>query len=223
LVLVHRLTEFYLALSDGQGFVLSQLSTTSARFMIEKKLAKAAAKEYNLEHGSAKLSDLPLEGISSKLKPLDPYVPGFVVSLVFWGLWVLFSFISILYGLWAGIHTGIMYLTFRPRALRYPGSRPVEKEFSFSEAISIDDVKVVQNAFKTKAKHITLNDVMCAVVSKAVRSYCDEVGDIRDRRYGFAAPPSSSHLTQGRTESPCSFPSPCAHRITRRWGISRRA
>jgi hypothetical protein len=170
------------ALSDGQGFVLSQLSTTSARAMIEKKLAKAAAKEKNLERGSAKISDLPFAGLSTKLQPLDPYVPSLVVSLVFWLLWLIFSAISMLYGLWAGLHAGVMYLTFRPHALRYTGTRPTAKEFSFSDAVAVDDVKVVQKAFKSPTRHITLNDVMCAVVSKSIRSYCDSVEDMPDRR-----------------------------------------
>jgi hypothetical protein len=209
------------ALSDGQGFVLSQLSTTSARNMIEKKLAKAATQQRSLERGSAKLSDLPFAGLAAKLRPLDLYVPGFVVSLVFWSLWLVFSMISMLYGIWAGLYAAAMYLTFRPHAFRYAGARPAGKEFSFSEAIAIDDVKVVQKAFKSPTRHITLNDVMCAVVSKAIRSHSDTVGEVPDRRSARSCRLLGLVLTC--LELRCSSQSPSARRTTSSWVISPRA
>jgi hypothetical protein len=172
----------HLALSDGQGFVLSQLSTTSARTMIEKKLAKAATNIENLETGSAKLSDLPIAGVSSWLKPLDWLIPSFVVTLLFWCLHLVFVLISVVYGLYAGVNLAVLYLTFRPKGLRYEGSRPVQKEFSFSESISIDDIKIVQKAFSTKKRHITLNDVMTALVSSCIQKHCQAVGEKPDRR-----------------------------------------
>lgn len=150
--------------------------------MIEKKLANAAAKEESLENGSAKLSDLPIQGSSTYLRRFDPYVPSFMVTILFWGLYLVFTLIGLLYGLWAGVLAAAMYLTFRPRAFRYEGPRPLEKEFSFSDAIRLDDVKTIQKAFKSKKRHITLNDVMCAVVSKAIRNHCDSVGEKPDSR-----------------------------------------
>jgi hypothetical protein len=160
--------------------VLSNLSTTSARETIEKQLHGAAKKEKRVETGAGKLSDLPP---ASKLSRWDAYVPGVFVALAYWLFQLVQALLSAVYGTYAVACMAGIYLTFRPKAIRYPGPRPKEKEFAFSEAISLDDIKTVQKAFTSSTRHITLNDVMCAVVAKALRSYFDSVGAPSDRRF----------------------------------------
>jgi hypothetical protein len=169
-----------LALSDGQGFVISQLTTTSARDVIEKKLAQAASKENKLKKGHAKISDLPIVG--KNLRTLDPFVPSLVVSALFFLFWAMYIVLGLVLDTWTGLRVIFKYLTFRPRALAYGGPRPAEKEFSFSEAVSMADIKLVQKAFQSPRRHITLNDVMCAVVAKTIHSYIKQVGETPDRR-----------------------------------------
>jgi hypothetical protein len=141
---------------------------------MEKKLAQAASKKVRLERGKAKLSDLPVGG--KALAPLDPYVPSFAVSALFFSP----TFAYVLLGLFIGLFTAVgitwRYLTFRPKGLQYDGPRPAEKEYAFSAAISLSDIKLVQKAFKTTTRHITLNDVMCAVVARTMHEYFEVHG-----------------------------------------------
>ncbi|EPQ53700.1 hypothetical protein GLOTRDRAFT_139840 [Gloeophyllum trabeum ATCC 11539] len=182
------ITRAHHALSDGQGFVLSQLSITSAGPKIEAQLKKAAAVQCNLEVGRAKLSDLPINGLGKRLKPLDPFVPSVLVTLLFWVLWLLFSAITILYDVYTCTRAVLIFVSFRRKALQYDGPRREEKEFSFSDAISLQDIKVVQKAFQTPLRRITLNDVMCAVVTKTIRQYCEEHGGFPDKRVALFIP-----------------------------------
>ncbi|KDQ60054.1 hypothetical protein JAAARDRAFT_56054 [Jaapia argillacea MUCL 33604] len=193
------ITRAHHALSDGQGFIMSQLFTTSARPMIEQKLNGVAKKVNNLENGKAKISDLPVNGLGKRLQPLDPFIPSLVVTFIFWALWILFTCVRILYDVYAATRYGIMFLTFHRRGLRYDGPRPEEREFSFSEAVSLQDIKVIQKAFQSSKRRITLNDVMCAVVVKTVGEYFDSIGETKDKRISFFIPisirtPSDSRM-----------------------------
>lgn len=205
--------------------MLSQLSTTSARATIEKKLAAASQKYEAIETGNgAKLSDLPVDALTPYLRPLDPFVPSELVTLLFWALYALFTVVSILYGTYAALRAVFLFLTFRKRALAYDGPRPAEKEFSFSEAVALTDIKTVQKAFASPARKLTLNDVMCAVAAKALRGYFEHTGQAPDKRY---VAPFLPHVTDdGLTPTPAasrsSSRSRCARRRTRRWGTSRR-
>ncbi|TFK49306.1 hypothetical protein OE88DRAFT_1683145 [Heliocybe sulcata] len=182
------LTRAHHALSDGQGFVLSQLSITSAGPKIEAQLKKAAATKHNLQAGKAKLSDLPINGYGKRLAPLDPFIPSLVVTFLFWLLYILFTAISIVYDVYTSTRAALIFVTFRRTALRYKGPRREEKEFSFSAAVSLKDIKIVQQAFQTPMRRITLNDVMCAVVVKTIRQYCEERGGFPDKRVALFIP-----------------------------------
>ena len=148
--------------------------------MIEKKLAQDALKEKTPKKGGAKLSDIPVVG--EKLRALDPYVPSLLVSTLFFNLTVLFLFFNIVIDTWYSVRQSLISTTFRPRMFSYDGPRPAEKEFAFSDAVSIADIKRVQKAFTRRGRHITLNDVMCAVVAKTIDSYVKEVGQTPDSR-----------------------------------------
>ncbi|EIN09069.1 hypothetical protein PUNSTDRAFT_120513 [Punctularia strigosozonata HHB-11173 SS5] len=182
-------------LADGQGFVISQLTTTSARKMVEKKQEQmnghahqVNAQAHAVKTGRAKLSDIPFPAASSAIKPLDPYVPSLVVACLFYALHAVFVLIALIYGTLAGLRAGIAFLTFRRRALRYEGARPYEKEFSFSDAVGLADIKLVQKAFGSKKRKITLNDVMCAVVAKTLWRYFERVGQTSDSRVALFIP-----------------------------------
>jgi hypothetical protein len=94
----------------------------------------------------------------------------------------LFMLFALVYGLWLSAYNWFMMLTFRPRALVYDGTRPAEKEYAFSDKISVTDIKLCQKAFKSKGRKITLNDVMSAVVAKSMTTYFAEAGEHVDRR-----------------------------------------
>jgi hypothetical protein len=159
--------------------VLSTLSTTSGREMMEGRLKSFVNLEKALARGSGKLSDLPP---AQKLKAWDPWVPGLFVAFLYWAVVSWRALLGALHGTGAVLRVVWYYLTFRPKAIRYPGPRSTAKEFSFSEAIDLKDIKVVQKAFSAPGKHITLNDVMCAVVTRSMQEHYAAVGAPADRR-----------------------------------------
>jgi hypothetical protein len=104
---------------------------------------------------------------------------------------VLFLIFALLYGLTLVAYNTYMQITFRPKALLYDGPRVKEREYAFSDKISIADIKLCQKAFKSKGRKITLNDVMCAVVARAITNYCKEVGEPVEKRIAFFVPLST--------------------------------
>jgi hypothetical protein len=152
---------------------------TSGRKMLEGKLKSIAETENALARGSGKLSDLPP---AKKLKAWDPWVPSLLVALLYWAGVLWHAVIGGLFGSAEVLRVLWYYLTFRPKANRYPGPRSSTKEFSFSEAVDLKDIKVVQKAFSVPGRHITLNDVMCAVVARAMIEHYAAVGAPTDPR-----------------------------------------
>lgn len=193
------LSRVHHTLSDGQGLVVSQLTTTSARVMMEKKMAQASTKEDKLEKGRAKLSDLPVVG--AKLRAYDPYVPSVAVTFLFYCLWTAYLLFNFVFDTYTAARSIWMGVTFNPRMFSYEGPRPAEKEFAFSEAISMADIKLVQHAFSRPGQHITLNDVMCAVAAKTIHAQVKNSGRTPDSRVALFIPISVRTASNQRMEN----------------------
>lgn len=168
---------------------MSQLTITSARGEIEKETADLKAHYAKLKHGHAQLSDIPKDPASTRHSKLihyasyiDPLIPGPLVTLIFYALHFLFTLIALLYAGFAGLRAGYYYLTFTRRALRYGGARPYAKEFAFSDALAMVDIKTVQKAFSSTRRRITVNDVMCAVATHTLYAYFEKKGMTDDKR-----------------------------------------
>jgi len=172
-------------LADGQGYVLSQLSTCTSS--PTESLEKSIKSETELKEEFLKRAGLWKEPSKKRVSPVVKYakvVQKFVTQ-------VLFLIFALVYGLGLMTYNAYMMATFKPKALIYSGPRVKEREYAFSEKISIADIKLCQKAFKVKGKKITLNDVMCAVIARAMTKYFQEVGEPIDRRIALFVPLST--------------------------------
>lgn len=127
------------------------------------------------------------------LRPLDPYsdtsrvliaplIQLILVSL-FWVTYMSTFTISFFLGVYhAAIQlTTFMFTFWRSETLTapQPGIRVCEREYSNSKVVSLDDIRLCQQAFsgmypgsavlkekegRSKVGHVTINDVMCAVM-----------------------------------------------------------
>ncbi|KAE8249554.1 hypothetical protein A4X13_0g5168 [Tilletia indica] len=175
-------------LADGQGFIASQLLTTSFGPELRAKLEDGQKLLRDARRGRAKPSKL-----HQSLKPLDRYrhyvVVQILMLLAFWTVWALTQFLELTGSLRQAFVTGTYFLltAWRQQYLtsEYDGPRVSEKEFSVSPHFPLSDVKKIQRAFsgakpgswldraakkgnaknKTPYKHLTLNDVLCTVIA----------------------------------------------------------
>ncbi|CAD6928485.1 unnamed protein product [Tilletia controversa] len=176
------------SLTDGQGFVASQLLTTSFGPELRAKLQDGQQLLRDARRGRAKPSKL-----HRALKPLDQYRHYTIVQLgmllAFWTVWFLTQFLELTGSLRQAFVTGTYFVltAWRQQYLtsEYDGPRVSEKEFSVSPHFPLSDVKKIQRAFsgakpgswldraakrgnaknKTPYKHLTLNDVLCTVIA----------------------------------------------------------
>ncbi|PWN31855.1 uncharacterized protein FA14DRAFT_162704 [Meira miltonrushii] len=90
-----------------------------------------------------------------------------------------------------GWHT-VRGLYFRSRkAFDYPGSkRNPDRFYCHSDGIPMQDIKLVRDAFSDAGLDLTLNDVACAVLSRALRMAAErtEPGPVKDKRVAVFVP-----------------------------------
>lgn len=170
-------------LTDGQGFIMSQLFVSSYGPELEAMIQDGHATLIAARRGTAQPSKL-----HKSLKPLDTYQNTIILQIIMFALfWTLSVTSSILEVFGSGYQAVIFSYYFLSTSWRqryatseYPGPRVSEKEFSTSRAFPISDVKKMQKAFsgpvpggwieKTIGRpkgswwsHLTLNDVLCTV------------------------------------------------------------
>ncbi|KAL9937761.1 hypothetical protein V8E36_003306 [Tilletia maclaganii] len=176
------------ALADGQGFVMSQLLSTSFGPELRVKLEDGQQLLHDARRGRAKPSKL-----HPSLKPLDRYRNYIIVQLLLlFAFWVVFAVTQLLEltgTIRQSFVTSTYFLLTCWRQLyltsEYSGPRVQEKEFAVSPHFPMSDVKKIQRAFsgakpgswldraakrgqfknKTPYRHLTLNDVMCTVIA----------------------------------------------------------
>lgn len=90
-----------------------------------------------------------------------------------------------------GWHT-VRGLYFRSRkAFDYPGSkRNPDRFYCHSDGIPMQDIKLIRDAFSDAGLDLTLNDVACAVLSRALRMAAErtEPGPVKDKRVAIFVP-----------------------------------
>ncbi|KZT64591.1 hypothetical protein DAEQUDRAFT_678332 [Daedalea quercina L-15889] len=180
------------ALADGQGFVLSQLYVTSYHDELIHKMHSTADHLYAVKRGKILPSKLhrslrPLDSLSTN--PYTAPLLGILLACMFWCAYTVTTFVGLFWSVYQAVHqTALFLLTcWRVDMLTgpQPGPRVKEREFASSRVFSIKDVKLCQQAFsgprpgsavagvpkekrenvRAKAGHVTLNDVVCAVMA----------------------------------------------------------
>ncbi|KAI0741746.1 wax ester synthase-like acyl-CoA acyltransferase domain-containing protein [Daedaleopsis nitida] len=179
-------------MSDGQGFVISQLYLTSYFDDLARMMDGAADKLHKAKRGLL----LPSE-YSKILKPLDQYAGDHPVApllhlflgLLFWLVYFAQTIVSLFWSTYQALRMLLVLLSTFWRVEMVsedqPGRRTPHREYSCSKTLSMQDVKVCQQAFsgprpgyavagvpkdkrrnvKSNVGHVTLNDVVCAVIT----------------------------------------------------------
>lgn len=133
-------------------------------------------------HGSLKI----LDPLASNV--LTAPLLEFGLAFMFWCAYTVSTVISLFWSTWQLVHQAALFLLtcWRVEMLTayQPGPRVTEREFSSSRRFTIEDVKLCQQAFsgprpgfaikgvpkekrmqaRSKVGHVTLNDMVCAVV-----------------------------------------------------------
>jgi hypothetical protein len=90
-----------------------------------------------------------------------------------------------------GFHT-VRGLYFRRRkAFEYSGDRVPQRLYCHSDGIPMADIKMVRDAFSDAGLNLTLNDVACAVLSRALRMAAERTepkGKVQDKRIAVFVP-----------------------------------
>ncbi|PRP84117.1 hypothetical protein PROFUN_04108 [Planoprotostelium fungivorum] len=178
------------SLTDGQGFVLSQMSVTSFGPKLEKMMADGQKSLQKLKSGTRAPSSL-----HPSLKPLDRFTGQWWMTIalatIYWSLWSLAMCIDLYWSVIQAVQSvAFWFFTFwRVTTVtpHYSGERVKEREFSTSTPFAMKDIKLLQKAFsgvrpgsifdhirgqkrhdRDWYRHVTLNDVVCAVISDVI-------------------------------------------------------
>ncbi|KZS99885.1 uncharacterized protein LAESUDRAFT_765129 [Laetiporus sulphureus 93-53] len=191
------ITRGHHSLADGQGFIISQLYITSYRDTLVKVMDSAAKKLRNARRGRILPSRLhrslrPLDSLAQN--PSTAPLLEVFLACIFWLVYLVSICVALLWSVYHGIHQAALFLLTCWRVDHLtgpqPGPRVKEREFASSRAFSMHDVKLCQSAFsgpypgfaakgvpkekrhkaRSKAGHVTLNDVVCAVVADVLEA-----------------------------------------------------
>ncbi|CCM02027.1 uncharacterized protein FIBRA_04103 [Fibroporia radiculosa] len=186
------ITRGHHALADGQGFVISQLYITSYHDDLVHMMNSSANNLRAARRGQ--LPPSKIHPLLRFLDPLaDNSLIGpllqLLLALVFWFAYITSTCVSLFWSVYQGVNQATLFLLtcWRIDMLTgpQPGPRVKAREFASSRVFSISEVKLCQQAFsgprpgsavagvprdkrdkaRSKAGHITLNDVVCAVMA----------------------------------------------------------
>ncbi|KAL0483539.1 diacylglycerol O-acyltransferase [Acrasis kona] len=163
-------TKGHHALTDGQGFVMSQMAVTSFGKELDRVMEGGKQKLHDAKRGL-----LPPSQYHPSLKKLDAYQGAiwlrFLLLCLYWTLWFINLWIDSLWSVTQATQAIFFwFMTFWRRSMltpHYYGQRVREKEYSTSEEFPMEEVKRIQKAFSNSI-HVTLNDVVCAIISDVV-------------------------------------------------------
>jgi hypothetical protein len=156
------------AMSDGQGYVRALLACTSGCNELDEMI-EDAKKKY--------MTDRRRVPICDEVPILRRLPPRYQKQVQPWAI-QLFATMTTIFTLMLGIilvllrNVKLAACILAPwwrRDLLYPGPHVFTKTIAWSEDVSMADIAVVRKAFPG-----TLNDVMCAVITRCIKSYLDE-------------------------------------------------
>ncbi|OBZ65245.1 putative importin subunit beta-4 [Grifola frondosa] len=189
------ITRGHHTLSDGQGFMISELYVTSYSDDLVEAMNSSARKLCAARRGRLLPSEFhkslsSLDSLSTNALA-SPLLRLFLATF-FWIAFTLSSLTSFFWSTYQVLHLAIMFLItcWRVEMLTgyQPGRRVTKREFSSSKTFSLQDVKLCQLAFsgpragsavaglppdkrliaRSKVGHITLNDVVCSVMADVI-------------------------------------------------------
>ena len=173
------------------GFVISQLYITSYHDALVRKMGLTAGHLKATKKGKVHPSKLnralrPLDPLADN--PYTAPIVALLVACMFWWTYAAATIVGLYWSIYQAVHQVALFVLtcWRVDMLTgpQPGPRVREREFASSRVFSIKDVKLCQQAFsgahpgsavagvpkekretaRAKAGHVTLNDVVCAVM-----------------------------------------------------------
>jgi len=177
------------------GFILSQMHMTSYFKELQERVNKGAQKLRAARTGGLRPSQINRSfkkfDFLTEYRATVPFVRLFLM-LFFWIGVIFMAIISFFLSTYQGIHQAICFLLTSWRTEKvtpdYRGPRVKEREFSSSKILRMADVRLCQQAFSGprpggvfskleqgspisygRVAHVTLNDVICAVMADIIR------------------------------------------------------
>ncbi|KAL1916022.1 uncharacterized protein VTP21DRAFT_6026 [Calcarisporiella thermophila] len=155
--------------ADGQGFVRAFFYHTDARKLLEEKWEEHKKSMRLKKQKPLQAKDLPLLR-NPALLPYTEQLPKPALSA--WAslvglLQLVATFVVgflLMFKLW------VEGMVFTRKSLNYKGEQTTEKLMSWTAPMSMEDIKTVRKAYD-----LTLNDVMCTVVTRAVKTYLEDI------------------------------------------------
>ncbi|CAO3689224.1 unnamed protein product [Umbelopsis ramanniana] len=156
-------------MSDGQGYVRALLACTSGSNELDEMIEEAKKKYIEDFRRVPDCKDVPI------LRHLPPHyqkkTQPWVIQLFATLTLILTMMVGYILVLLRNAKLAACMLapTYWRRDFLYEGPHVFTKSIAWSEDVSMADIAVVRKAFSG-----TLNDVMCAVITRCVKSYLDE-------------------------------------------------
>lgn len=177
--------------TDGQGFVLSQMTQSDFGPELEKLMDGGAAKLHAARRGTARPSSLhPGLRVLDKAyeSPLLNPLVTIVMFVLFWSLFLSSAVVTAFWSAYMAVHATFMYTLVAWRTVMvtpdYPGRRVQEREFATSKRFSMKEIKRIQKAFsgpnpdsmigrnlsvkvrsRSVLRHVTVNDVFVSIMN----------------------------------------------------------
>ncbi|KAG9306815.1 hypothetical protein G9A89_005716 [Geosiphon pyriformis] len=163
-------------ITDGEGFIRAVLTASLGRENLNEtfKMARERMAPPKLEP-----SELPILRLAV-FKPHVDKIPKGLLNLYYLLLQILFAINWAFVGLWESIRLNTIILGFRRKNFLYNLNTNIEsssptKTINWSEEINIEDIRIPRKAYK-----VSLNDVMVATITRAIRSYLVEQNRLLD-------------------------------------------
>lgn len=158
-------------LADGQGFVWSLLSCTSANEQMNELIAASKQKKQKAPARVLVAEELP----GLRYIPRHERIPQWALqaysAVLFFFWYVSFLLAGLVHGIWIGIKSSF----YKRKSLLYDEPQTPKKTIAWSDTVSIDDIRIIRKAYG-----VTLNDVMMATVTRCIRSYLLEINGLND-------------------------------------------
>ncbi|KAJ2962477.1 hypothetical protein NQZ79_g2421 [Umbelopsis isabellina] len=180
------------AMSDGQGYVRALLACTSGEDELDQMVEEYKKKYYDNLRRVPSCSEVPiLRRLPYRYqKHVQPWTIQLfatiatILTLLLGWILVLLRNLKL---------ASCMLAPWWRRDFLYPGPHVFTKSIAWSDDVSMDDIAVVRKAFPG-----TLNDVMCAVITRSVKTYLDECPNKRQDKELWLLIPKSLRAPDDR-------------------------
>jgi len=180
-------------MSDGQGYVRALLACTSGSNELDEMIDEAKKKYMGNLRKTPTCNEVP---VLRRLPPrYQKQIQPWAVQL-FATMATIFTFLlGFILVLLRNVKLAACLLApWWRRDFLYPGPHVFAKTIAWSEDVAMTDIAVLRKAFSG-----TLNDVLCAVITRCIKSYLDECPEGRQDKELWLLIPKSLRTPEDRS------------------------